>query len=312
MGHDHAMPMTDNVKSDLVKQLRDELDNFWDMARELLPQHGHLPRLEGVDVYGGTIPLNGFGGGDHIIYVDYKQRFDLPARIAAALAADRPDLAANLTRCKTRAGIALIDVSGHRVTDALLAAMLHQALLVGALYELDRHGHITKQLFENLNTRFYQSSAAHKFIALSFGEISEEARFRFLSAGQPFPIVFSNKYDRCMDVGPHVCVSFPPLGLKPSFDVVDRATTGSLLGFKENYELNEWVLMGSGDILLLHTDGLFEHSDGSRFYVETRLDHLLREVKHQGAREIFDAIAGDLRHFAAPSDDVSFVVVKRS
>ena len=38
---------------------------------------------------------------------------------------------ANLERCKTKAGIAVLDASGHQATDALLAAMLHQALAVG-------------------------------------------------------------------------------------------------------------------------------------------------------------------------------------
>ena len=61
------------------------------------------------------------------------------------------------------------------MTDALLAAMLHQAFLVGALYELDMNGQITRHLFENLNTRFYQSSGAHKFMSLIYGEISGDA-----------------------------------------------------------------------------------------------------------------------------------------
>ncbi len=210
------------------------------------------------------------------------------------------------------AGIALIDVAGHRVTDALLAAMLHQAFLLGSIYELDRYGQLTKQLFENLNTRFYQSSAAHRFIAIIYGEISEEARFRFLSAAQPFPMVFSNEYDRFMDVSDDLRVSFPPLGIQPSLDAIDRNTTKSVLGFKDHYKLNEWVLMGAGDILLLYTDGLGEHSDGRELYVPTRLEQKLREVKHQGATGIFAGITQDLRAFAEPSDDISIVVIKRT
>ena len=46
------------------------------------------------------------------------------------------------------------------------AAMLHQAFLLGALYELDAFGQITTQLFENPNTRLYRSSGAHKFVSL--------------------------------------------------------------------------------------------------------------------------------------------------
>ena len=61
------------------------------------------------------------------------------------------------------------------MTDALLAAMLHQAFLLGAIYELDVHGRITRRLFEHLNTRFYQSSGAHKFVSLIYGEMAEDA-----------------------------------------------------------------------------------------------------------------------------------------
>jgi len=195
---------------DRLQQLTGELDNFEDIAKYLLPQPGELPTLHGIDIYGGTLALQGVVGGDHITYVDFKQRFDLQARITQAATEGRLDIVENLQRCQRRAGIALMEVSGHRMTDALLAAMLHQALLLGAIYELDRFGQITKRLFENLNTRFYQSSGAHKFVSLIYGEISEHARFRFLSAGQPFPAVFSHQHDRFMEVGPLLCVSFPP------------------------------------------------------------------------------------------------------
>src|SRR4030095_9232531 len=106
----------------------------------------------------GTLPLSGSVGGDHIIYVDFKQRFDLEARITHARRLGRSAIADRLDLCRRRAGIALSDVAGHRMTDALLAAMLHQAFLVGALYELDMFGEITRNLFENLTTRFYQCS----------------------------------------------------------------------------------------------------------------------------------------------------------
>ncbi len=293
-----------------LERLTKELDNFRDIAKYLLPQAGEVPRLPGIDVFGGTLALNGYAGGDHIIYVDFKQRFDLQARMARASEEGRAEVLANLERCQRMAGIAVIDVAGHRMTDALLAAMLHQAFLLGAIYELDRFGQITKRLFENLNTRFYQSSGAHKFISLIYGEISEDARFRFLSAAQPFPAVFSRRHDRFMEVSPHLCLSFPPLGMMPSWDVIDRRTTTSILGFKEHYEMNEWQLMGAGDILLLHTDGLIDHGKHDDPYFPKHLEQKLREVKQQGAREIFEAIREDVLAFSEPADDISIVVIK--
>jgi len=295
-----------------LRKLQRELDLFTDMAVDLLPRPGELPQLESIDVYGGTVPLSGEVGGDHIIYVDFKQRFDLRARIARAEAEGRPDIADNLRRCERSAGIALVDVSGHRVSDALLAAVFHQAFLVGAAYELDASGQITRHLFENLNTRFHQSSGAHKFISLLYGEISEDSTFRFLAAGHPFPSVFSNRHDRFMDVNPELCRSFPPLGIQPLFDTIDREVLGdAVLGFKGHYQTNEWALMGAGDILLLHTDGLTEHASGIENYFPGRLEQVLRRVKHQSAGEIYEAIKTDLLTFAAPTDDISLVVVKK-
>ena len=304
--------MTGLEAAEELQRLTRELDNFQNIAKNLVPLPGEVPQLNGIDVWGGTRPLIGDVGGDHITYVDFKQRFDLNARIERARGEGKPEVVDNLERCKRKAGIAVIDVAGHRMTDALLEAMLHQAFLLGATYELDRWGQITRRLFENLNTRFYQSSGTHKFVSVVYGEIAEDSTFRFLSAGQPFPAVFSNKHDRFMEVDPHLKASFPPLGMLPSFNVIDRNTTTSLLGFKERYEMNEWTLMGEGDILLLHTDGLSDHRNGDQMYFPVRLECALREVKHLSAREIYEAIKKDLVAFADPIDDVSLVVIKRN
>jgi serine phosphatase RsbU (regulator of sigma subunit) len=170
---------------------------------------------------------------------------------------------------------------------------------------------VTRRLFENLNTRFYQSSGAHKFVSLIYGEISEDARFRFLSAGHPFPTVFSRQHDQFMKVGHELQVSFPPLGMMPSLDI-DRNQMTSLLGFKDHYEMNEWVLMGEGDILLLHTDGLVEHQRGDEPYFPFRFEQTVRGVKNRTAAEIYDAIRSDLLAFGEPADDISVVVIKRT
>jgi serine phosphatase RsbU (regulator of sigma subunit) len=294
--------------SDPLQQLTRELHNFEQIAQYLLPQPGDLPRLAGIDVFGGTLALNGTIGGDHLIYVDFKQRFNLPARIEAAIARGRGDIADHLRRCQRMAGIVLIDVFGHHVTDALLAAMLHQAFLLGALYELDMYGRITRRLFENLNARFYKSSGTHKFVSMIYGEISEDARFRFLSAGQPPPAVFSHEHDRFMAVSP---VSFPPVGMMPSLGMIDEASPDSPLGFKDRYTLNDWSLMGAGDILVLHTDGLAEHGEQEEDYFPSRVEQTVRRVKDRSARAIYEAIRDDLLAFSAPADDISFVVIKR-
>ncbi len=306
-----ATPIPSPADPQTTQRLLDELGNFQDIARHLIPTAGEVPRLQGFDILGRLMPLNGAVGGDHLIYVDFKQRFDLDARLARALARGQNDIVDNLRRLQRAAGIALVDVAGHRMTDALLAAMFHQAFLIGANYELDTFGMITQRLFENLNTRFYQSSGAHKFISLLYGEISEDARFRFVSAAHVFPSVFSRRNDRFMEVGPEHCVSFPPLGLQPSLTAIDRGKLDAgAFGFKERYALNEWQLMGAGDILLLHTDGFVEHMREDEPYYPLRAEATLRAVKDRPAKEILDAFEQDLRAFAPLTDDISLVVIK--
>jgi serine phosphatase RsbU (regulator of sigma subunit) len=292
-------------------QLLSELKNFQDIAKHLVPGPGDVPRLRGFDMFGGCTSLTESVGGDHLIYVDFKRRFDLQARTTRAAELDRPEVVENLGRCAHMAGVALIDVAGHRVTDAVLAAMLHQAFLVGALYELDMFGHITKRLFENLNTRFFNSSGAHKYLALIYGEISEEGTFHFLSAAQPVPVVFSRAQNGLVDRGQEQAVTFPPLGMMPSWNAIDRSTTTDPgLGFKSHYELNEWHLV-SGDILVLYTDGLSEHRRDDKLYFPSQLEGVLRRSQDLSAQGIYDAICEDAFSFARAVDDVSVVIIKR-
>lgn len=289
----------------------EELRNFQQIAKYVVPSPGDIPDLSGIDIYGRSIPLNGIIGGDHVIYVDFKSRYDLEARIEDARSKGRNEIVENLIRCRTKAGIAVADVSGHRVTDGLLAMMLHQAFLLGAIYELDFFGQITTRLFENLNTRFYKSSRVGKFLTMIYGEIAEGGRFQFISAAHPTPIVFSRQYDRLVDICPELLTTFPPIGTMPSFDDIDRNTSHTVLGFKEKYEVNEINLMGNGDILILLTDGLSEHGPEDAPYYPVHLEAKLRQVKDLSARQIFEEIEQDLLAYAEPNDDLSFVVIKR-
>ena len=224
----------------------------------------------------------------------------------------RTDVAKALERNRNRAGILVADVAGHRLTDAAQAAMLHQAFLLGVLYELDSFGTVTTRLFENLNTRFYQTSSFRKYITMIYGEISENGLFRFLSAAHPFPIVFSNRNDKIIHVGNDNTITFPPIGTMPSRDDVDYRQHNSPLGRKAGYTVNELTLMGHGDILLLFTDGFVDHENksGQRFE-DVRLEAVLREAKNEKPAVLVEILEKELISFAVPDDDITFVVVKR-
>jgi serine phosphatase RsbU (regulator of sigma subunit) len=280
---------------DAAALVSDELSNFAEIMKVLKPSAGSRPRLPGIDIDAESLPLNGVLGGDHVVYLDFKRRYDLDALAQEAIGRGRKDLAARLRENKHRAGILLADVAGHRLTDALVAAMLHQAFLVGASYELEMFGEITTRLFEHIRTRFYESTNIKKLIALIYGEITDTGRFRYLSAGHTPPRVFSREFRRIMPLGAERTISETLIGIFP-------ATSGG--------KVNEIELLGSGDILLLATDGLTEHADG-RFLAEG-LEPCLDEAKDLSATEICRHVREAIAAYGPAADDISYVVVKRS
>ena len=70
--------------------------------------------------------------------------------------------------------------------------------------------------------------------------------------------------------------------------------------------------MGAGDILLLYTDGLLDHTRSQESYFPHHLERTVRSVKHQDARSVFEAIKSSALDFAKPEDDISVVVIKRT
>ena len=293
-----------------VNRLEGELENFCSMMEYVnwIPDE---VSLSNVGVFGQTFPFNGVLGGDHIILVDFKRRYNLEARIESALARDQQEVARRLGQCRNKVGILLADSAGHDMTDALLTAMLHQAFLTGVLYELETEGHVTSKLFEVLNTRFAQSSSVSKFLTMIYGEIGEDGTFRFISAGHPKPVVFSAKYDRLADIDPERLINVLPIGVFPSESDIDRADPSEATPHQKPFEVNEVSLMGKGDILLLQTDGMYEHSRGDDLFAPQHLEQSIRRVKDLPPREIVSSVYEDMVRFAPPADDTSLVVIKK-
>jgi serine phosphatase RsbU (regulator of sigma subunit) len=299
-----------SMKEEQNSQLLDELQNFQEIARYLNPSPGEIPSLRGVDICGLSMPLKDVIGGDHIIYLDFNRRYDLERRIAAAQEQDLHEVVKNLRRLKIRSGILVADVSGHRMTDALIGAMLHQAFLVGALYELDMFGEITTRLFEHINTRFHRTTAVNKYFTMIYGEISEGGEFRFLSSGHQPPAIFSREFGRFMTIGSDRLLSFPPVGMLPSSVDPDERLYPNLYAAKKRYELNQINLLSIGDILLLHTDGLSEHAGGAFF--SDQMEQFLREVPDEPASKICELLRTRLLDAGQPEDDISVVVIRKT
>jgi serine phosphatase RsbU (regulator of sigma subunit) len=289
-----------------------ELENFIRIFRRIRPRSCGA-RIGEIEIYGDSVFLNRIAGGDHIVYLDFERRYDLDNRIREAAAEGRHRIASKLADNRNRIGVLVADVAGHSVTDALVAAMLHQALLTGVLYELDQFGEVTTRLFENLNTRFFNSLSVEKYLTLTYGEITGEGRFRFISAGSPPPLVFSAEFDRLVSIQQDRLVGYCPLGMFPSEDDVDVSRNLGPLGYKPRYTVNEVNLMGAGDLLLLMTDGVADHEDerGGAF-VPDHLETTLRTVKHLTPKDVYEAILDSAVALAPPADDMTLVVVKRA
>ncbi|HEY4491046.1 MAG TPA: PP2C family protein-serine/threonine phosphatase [Acidobacteriota bacterium] len=296
-----------------LSHARAELRNLLEINAPLAPQPRQIPRVNGIDIFGESIQLNGMLGGDHIIFVDFSRRYDLEERIRLAEEAGKESVKKRLQSTAKTGGILVADVAGHSVTDAALAGRLHDAFSVCVLYELDIYGTVTERLFETLNISLYHSTSVQKFITMIYGEVSEQGTFKFISAAHPMPIVFSNEFDRIVDISPERFSVFPPLGSQPPEYHIDRRRIRSNpLGYKKKYNINEINLMGQGDILLIYTDGLseFANENGEHFFAT--LEGLLKSVKHLPASEIGGEIRKAISVFGKPSDDISYVVVKKS
>jgi len=289
--------------------LLDELVNFQEIIRQVKPSPGEMPSVPGIEIAGTSLPLHGHAGGDHILYIAFDKRYDLEARIRAAVAAGRTEVAERLALNRTRAGILLADVAGHRMTDALVAAMLHQAFLVGTYYELDMFGHITTKLFEHLKTRFFESTGLKKYVTMIYGEIDSSGTFRFISAGHPPPLVFSREYGHFVTIAPEQVVTTTPMGMIPSTVDLDGLRHRVDDDLRERYTINEISLMGWGDILLLYSDGLSDH--GGHLFFPAEVERLLSDARDLPAAAICARLEEAVRAVGPATDDISFVVVKK-
>jgi serine phosphatase RsbU (regulator of sigma subunit) len=305
--------MNEIPENDLLAQTRQrihflerELEIFSDLAHTFDPPPSELPEVPWIDVYGESLPYNRQAGGDHIIYIDFKKRYKMEKLIRHA----PENLKKKLRATAARAGILVLDVEGHDFSSAFIASVFHQAFLLGVSYELQFFGEVTTTLFENINTRFFNSSGISKTLTMIYGEISEKGTFRFISAAHPPPMVFSNKFNRLVAISEDRLISFPQIGTMPSPG--NSEITVPLLGIKEKYTVNEINLMGNGDILILYTDGLSDHHDEKgQKYFPGLLEERLRESKHLPARDIFQRIKDDLIAFnSRPDDDITFVIIK--
>ncbi|MCJ7581078.1 MAG: serine/threonine-protein phosphatase [Candidatus Aminicenantes bacterium] len=298
-----------------------ELDNFEILTRDTIPRPGEIPKISGFDIYGESIPIRGTVGGDHIIYLDFKNRYDLEEEIKEVLQDERftPEtkerIIANIHSLKSKAGLLIADVSGHYKTDFSFASRLHDSFLTGVLYEIEGRGDVTPNLFRKLNTRLYNSSSFDKYITMIYGEISETGIFKFISAGHPFPLIYSKNQQRLLPSADPGMEPSPPLAAFPSSGPdLERKMFRS--GFYSKFKVNQMMIEEPGDILLLYTDGITEHKNAEgKFFYDSESGGELEKTIHRNrdlsSKDLFARIKESLLEFSEPQDDVSYILIKK-
>ena len=112
-----------------------------------------------------------------------------------------------------------------------------------------------------------------------------------------------------MPLGADRTVSQTPIGIFPAADRRRRERVFGPSTLRPSHVVNEIDLLGSGDILLLATDGLTEHAEGR--FVSEALEPTLGRAKNRRASEICESLREAALSFGPPTDDITFVVIKR-
>jgi len=304
-------------KDDLVR----EVLHFQELGARGLPRTEEFPDFPTIDYYGTIEPYRGCVGGDHLFFLNFEQ-YHMAEKIALAELNGQDALARSLRRTRETFGILIADVAGHSIADTLTVNYLHAGFTIGVEYELLLHGHISAALFEKLNTNFFNRITHHgieyqsskPFATLIYGELHKHGQFRYLNAGHPSPIVFSQQQNRIVQLGSEVTQRSTPLGVLPSEYDVHDVSFKRQVGTKKRYAVNEITLLGAGDVLLLATDGLFEreHDDGEmQEFTNSQLETVLLESSKGSAQDIHDAVKKAANLFCPANDDVTLVVIKK-
>src|SRR5229473_4273338 len=70
------------MRSMATRPVEPSIDEY--LRKRLMPVEGAIPKLEGIEMYGNSIPA-GSVGGDLFEYINFQQRYNIDARIARAL-----------------------------------------------------------------------------------------------------------------------------------------------------------------------------------------------------------------------------------
>jgi sigma-B regulation protein RsbU (phosphoserine phosphatase) len=184
-------------------------------------------------------------------------------------------------------GIALGDVSGKGT-----AAALYGAVAIGIMRSLAPQKLQPAEMLKQMNQIIGERRIEGRFMTACFATWQKgRSKLRVANAGQSQPLLY--KDGRCGKI----------------------ELTGFPLGIFEDVTYDEWgVTLESGDILVFHSDGIAETTNGDgQFFGMERLRKIVEDHHEMTASELVDRVFDDVDWFsqsAALSDDRTLVVLK--
>ncbi len=189
----------------------------------------------------------------------------------------------------SKIGFAVVDVSGHGVSAAMIGAMFKMAFQSFA-----KVTHSPAKLLAILNDALYRVLPDSDFLTVFYGIINTESlELTFTNAGHPRPFLYRSL----------------------SRQIEELAEGGALLGAFPGMEYEEGVLkLTHGDRILVFTDGVTEASRLSAdedFYGEDRLNRIFVDGCSLPDSEVLPLILDDLEQFregATFDDDITMIL----
>jgi serine phosphatase RsbU (regulator of sigma subunit) len=187
-----------------------------------------------------------------------------------------------------RVALALGDVSGKGMPASLMMMALHARVQVLAEDPGDLGAFMTR-----LNKATCHKCPSNRFITFFFCILEPGGALSFANAGHNPPIVVRASGEAEMLEG-----GGPPLGILAMASYAEEKTQ-----------------LGSGDLLVLYSDGVTECLNGQEDeFGEERFIEVLRQHRDKPSAAIADAVTEALLDFAAgapPADDITLVVAKK-
>jgi PAS domain S-box-containing protein len=185
-------------------------------------------------------------------------------------------------------GVLIADVAGKGVPAALFMALSRVVVRVHARLHSD-----PAKVVENANDVIAADATAGMFVTLFYGLLSEKnGTLTYANAGHN-----------------------PPIVLRADGTVETLTATGIALGAVAGREYaSRTVAIGTGDVVILYTDGVTEAIDALfGMFGEERLLDIVRENSAAAAGEIIEAILAAVDAFCAGEaqfDDITLMVIK--